>query len=159
VLMPIEETMPMTETGCEPQGSSAAGATEPIGGASSQRSQKLAVVGGILGAIVVTDERVAIVVNERLILARETFWARRRRDVGGIFRLIRNHIIHLSQGPPTFSAICYALAGTRCGCGGMAVWAVACTRARGAIGAPGPGEMAISEAGWCGVGVMERSSG
>jgi MerT mercuric transport protein len=51
VLMPIEETMPMTETGCEPQGSTRAGATEPIGDASSQRSQKLAVVGGILGAI------------------------------------------------------------------------------------------------------------
>ena len=51
VLMPIEETMPMTETGCEPQGSTRAGATEPIGEASSQRSQKLAVVGGILGAI------------------------------------------------------------------------------------------------------------
>src|SRR5207302_8298021 len=33
------------------RGSSAAGATEPIGDASSQRSQKLAVVGGILGAI------------------------------------------------------------------------------------------------------------
>ena len=43
--------MPMTETCCEPRGSSAAGATEPIGDASSQRSQKLAVVGGILGAI------------------------------------------------------------------------------------------------------------
>jgi mercuric ion transport protein len=49
--MPIEETKPMTETCCEPRGSSAAGATEPIGDASSQRSQKLAVVGGILGAI------------------------------------------------------------------------------------------------------------
>jgi mercuric ion transport protein len=41
----------MTETCCESRGSSAAGATEPIGDASSQRSQKLAVVGGILGAI------------------------------------------------------------------------------------------------------------
>ena len=41
----------MTETCCEPRGSSAAGATEPIGDPSSQRSQKLAVVGGILGAI------------------------------------------------------------------------------------------------------------
>jgi mercuric ion transport protein len=49
--MPIEETMPMTETCREPRGSSAAGATEPIGDASSQRSQKLAVAGGILGAI------------------------------------------------------------------------------------------------------------
>ena len=43
--------MPMTETCREPRGSSAAGATEPIGDASSQRSQTLAVVGGILGAI------------------------------------------------------------------------------------------------------------
>ena len=43
--------MPMKETCREPRGSSAAGATEPIGDASSQRSQKLAVVGGILGAI------------------------------------------------------------------------------------------------------------
>ena len=43
--------MPMTETCREPRGSSAAGATEPIADASSQRSQKLAVVGGILGAI------------------------------------------------------------------------------------------------------------
>src|ERR1700731_2961345 len=43
--------MPMTETCRESRGSSAAGATEPIGDASSQRSQKFAVVGGILGAI------------------------------------------------------------------------------------------------------------
>jgi mercuric ion transport protein len=43
--------MPMTETCRESRGSSAAGAMEPIGDASSQRSQKLAVVGGILGAI------------------------------------------------------------------------------------------------------------
>jgi mercuric ion transport protein len=41
----------MTERCCEPRGSSAAGATEAIGDASSQRSQTLAVVGGILGAI------------------------------------------------------------------------------------------------------------
>jgi mercuric ion transport protein len=46
--MPVEE---MTETCRESRGSSAAGATEPIGDASSQRSQTLAVVGGILGAI------------------------------------------------------------------------------------------------------------
>ena len=49
--MPVEEMIPMTETRCESRGSSAAGATEPIDDASSQRSQKLAVVGGILGAI------------------------------------------------------------------------------------------------------------
>jgi mercuric ion transport protein len=49
--MPIKETMPMTETCCEPRGSTPIDATEPIGDASSQRSQKLAVVGGILGAI------------------------------------------------------------------------------------------------------------
>jgi mercuric ion transport protein len=41
----------MTERCCEPRGSSAAGATEPIVDASNQRSQTLAVVGGILGAI------------------------------------------------------------------------------------------------------------
>jgi mercuric ion transport protein len=41
----------MTETCRESRGSSAAGATEPIGNASSQRFQKLAVAGGILGAI------------------------------------------------------------------------------------------------------------
>ena len=49
--MPVEEMIPMTETRCESRGSSAAGATEPIGDAFSQRTQKLAVVGGILGAI------------------------------------------------------------------------------------------------------------
>jgi mercuric ion transport protein len=43
--------MPMTGTCRESRGSSAAGAAEPIGDASGQRSQTLAVVGGILGAI------------------------------------------------------------------------------------------------------------
>jgi len=51
VLVPIEEMMPMTETCRESRGSSAAGAAEPIGDASGQRSQTLAVIGGILCAI------------------------------------------------------------------------------------------------------------
>lgn len=41
----------MTETCCEPGGSTSAAATEPLSDASSQRSQKLAVAGGILGAL------------------------------------------------------------------------------------------------------------
>lgn len=51
MLMPIKETMPMTETCCEPRGSTSAAATGPAGDAFRQRSQKLAVAGGILGAL------------------------------------------------------------------------------------------------------------
>jgi mercuric ion transport protein len=49
--MPIKDTTPMTETCCEPRGSTSAAITDPAGDVSSQRSQKLAALGGILGAL------------------------------------------------------------------------------------------------------------